>query len=240
MTRPLKSPRVRIAFFSICSAAIAVWLLVGFYYPGTFRKERNLGHRLGGDACPDLIENTLEVFRTAIPQFKPSDGYLYSECDIRETLDHHLVIFHDWDLERLVPDSTENRKALGVGRIGDQKICELTLRQVKALRLRRDQEIPTLEEVLREAMDLNLKKPLLLEIKHLHSDEGRQAVIDIARKYRDQSSLEIHFLAFTRNLSRSFPDTRTWLDKFHENGFRVYQTYRPKTPEYDLCKTWRH
>ena len=217
---------------------MAIWLLVGFYYPGTFRKEQNLGHRLGGDACPELVENTLEVFRKAVPEFESSKGYLYSECDIRETLDHHLVIFHDWDLERLVPDTPSNRQALGVAQIGGQKICELTLSQVKALRLKRDQEIPTLEEVLTEAEALQLDKPLLLEIKHLHSDEGRQAVIEIARRYRDEAKFEIHFLAFTRNLSRSFPDTRVWLDQFHANGFRVYQTYRPKTQKYDLCETW--
>lgn len=238
MKRQLRSQCIRLALAFVCAVAIAGWLLVGFVYPGTFRKEHNLGHRLGGDVYPDIAENSLEVFRKAIREIEDDEDYLFSECDLRETADHHLVVFHDWDFERLVPDTKANRQALGTQRIGEQKICELTLDQVKALRLNGGHEIPTLVEILDTAEQLNLKKPLILEIKYLHSDQGRQTAIDLASEYRDRSGLEIHFLTFIRNLKRSYPEPRKWLDQFHAKGFRVYQTYRPKTAEHDLYKTW--
>lgn len=238
MPRPLESQRIRLIFAFICTVGIVVWLLVGLVYPGTFRKELNLGHRLGGDVYPNIAENSLAVFRKAIAEIEHHEDYLFSECDIRETADHHLIVFHDQNLERLVPNNPVNRHALKTDRFGDVKICELTLEQVKALQLCDGQTIPTLKEILETAVQLQPKKPVLLEIKHLHSDQGRQAAIDLARRYRDQSNLEIHFLAFARNLRRSYPEPRIWLDKFNTNGFRVYQTYRPKIAKFDQCVTW--
>jgi len=122
--------------------------------------------------------------------------------------------------------------------VGDQPVNKLTLEQLQSLQLQGGTRIPTLEEVLQTAVRIQPVKPILLEIKLLHSDEARFHMLDLAKRYRDQHGLEIQFLAFIRNVSRSFDDPRQWLDRFSDAGFRVYQTYRPKTQEYDLCDTW--
>lgn len=166
-------------------------------------KQFNAGHQLGGDMYTDIPGNTIYAFERAKRELEQEPDYLYSECDLRETKDHEIVIFHDWDIGRLVPDSTANQSSLGVDRIGRIPINELTLEQIRSLELAGGHKIPTLEEVLRCAEQIELKKPLLLEIKVLGSDTGRTKVLELATKYRDQSNLEIHFLAFRRNISRS-------------------------------------
>lgn len=186
----------------------------------------------------DIPGNTIAVFQRAIHELENDQEYRYSECDLRETKDGEIVVFHDWDIGQLVPNSKHNQKVLGVSHVGPIPINELKMEQIESLELVGGQKIPTLEEVLECAVQLELQKPLLLEIKVLHSDAGRSKAISLATKYRDQSNLEIHFLAFRRNISRSFPDEKAWLKRFAEEGFRVYQVYRPKTKEYDLCETW--
>ena len=225
---------------AIVLAVLAV-CVVWFWRPGSFFKYPNWGHRLGGDVVSDHPENTLEIFRLTIldRKLESNEAYLYSECDLRETADHEIVIFHDWDLGRLVPDTHENRAAIGTSeKIEKQTIHELTLEQVKKLRLSGGEQIPTLEELLECACELNLQKPLLLEIKLLRTDAGRRQMLELAEKYRDQSDLQIDFLAFRRNISRSFDDPRKWLDKIKASGFRVYQVYRSKTPQNDICENW--
>ena len=228
--------------FAIAAATItlAIYCVIWFWRPGTLRDQYNQGHRLGGDLISELPENTLPVFRAAIERLESNSDYLYSECDLRETKDHEIVIFHDWDLIRLVPDTPANRAVVGGEKIGRQAIKDLTLSQVKSLRLNGGHEIPSLVEVLDCAVELQIKKPLILEIKDLHSDIGRQRAIDQAARCRDDSGLEIHFSGFRRHLGRSLPDTRKWLDQFSTNGFRVYQVYRPATKKYDLCETWEN
>lgn len=197
-----------------------------------------MGHRLGGDVFTELPENTLAVFRKSIREIESNEDFFYSECDLRETADHHIIVFHDWDLQKLIPDSAENRAALGVAKVGSQSIKDLSLSQVKSLRLEGGHEIPTLREVLETALELKLKKPLILEIKFFHSDQGRRAAIELAKEFRDRSSIEIHFSAFRRNFRRAYVQPKAWLPKFRSAGFRVYQVYRPKTSQYDLCDTW--
>lgn len=218
--------------------SIAIVIYTGLVQPGSWREETNFGHRLGGDVFTDQTENTLALFRKSIAELESHSDFLYSECDLRETSDHQVVIFHDWDLRNLVPDSTENRQALGVPSIGPQKICDLTLEQIQRLRLADGQPIPTLEELLATAIELELKKPLILEIKFFHSNKGRQAAIDIAKRFRDQADFEINFSGFRRNIYRSFDQPSIWLAKFQEEDFKVYQVYRPISPNYDFCETW--
>ena len=166
-----------------------------------------------------------------------SNDWQYAECDVRETRDHHLVVFHDWDISK-VPNSEVNQRALGAP-VRAQPICELTLEQIQGLKLECGCGIPTLEEVLQAIVVASPTKPLLLEIKYLHSNQGRTRLTELARQYRDNSDTEIHFLAFIRNLQRSFPDPTAWLKQCHDAGFCVYQVYRPKTKDYDLCETWQ-
>ena len=212
---------------------------IWFWRPGILFYTPNLGHRLGGDSIESYPENTLEVFRIALAELEESDDYAYSECDLRETCDHQIALFHDWDIARLVPDTIENRAAVEADRI-DKSIFfkNLTLGQVKRLRLKNDCQIPSLEEFFECAAELEPNKPILLELKLFHHEETCSRVIQMAKDFRDDTGLEVHFLAFIRNIKRSHPRPREWLDEFRAAGFRVYQVYRPKTPEYDLCETW--
>ena len=224
-------------------AALALFLVVcffaiiaGCFRPGILRGTPNDGHQLGGDLLPAIPGNTLEAFEAAITDHESNASYLYSECDIRETKDNQLVVFHDWDISG-VPDTEENRDALGEP-VGNQAICDLTLEHLQSLRLKGGCKIPTLKQVLDKTIQLKLAKPLLLEIKYLHSDQARQELLRSAIEFREGSEIEIHFLAFIRNIKRSFPEPEQWLEELSNNGFRVYQVYRPKTKEYDLCETW--
>jgi len=232
----------RILKFSCLALLLAVVLvggIVGWVRPGLMRSTPNDGHQLGGDLLAEIPGNTLQSFETAISKLESRPGYLYSECDVRETKDNQLVVFHDWDVSR-VPKTDRNRKALGEP-VGEQPVCELTLEQLKGLELQSGCSIPTLEEVLQKAVELKPTKPLLLEIKYLHSDTARNQLLESAKRFRgmdEEGGLEIHFLSFIRNINRSFPDPEQWLEDCAQNGFRVYQAYRPKIKAYDLCETW--
>jgi glycerophosphoryl diester phosphodiesterase len=184
----------------------------------------------------DLSGNTIECFTRGITQREKFDSWRYSECDVRETKDHRLVVFHDWDIS-VLQNTAENKAALGED-VRDQPICRLTLSQIQGLRLVCGSRIPTLEQVLEQADLLKIKKPLLLEFKHLHSDEAREELLKLALKFRDERNIEIHFLSFIRNVEICFPDSSHWMKKFAENRFRVYQVYRPKTANYDMCRWW--
>ena len=220
-------------------AAILIIAIVWFWRPGLWYSAENLGHRLGAGVVNRYPENTLEAFRESIEKLEGKDEYRYSECDLRETKDGEIVLFHDWDLARLVPDSEANRAALGVEVIGDQLLIkDLSLAQLQNLELEEGCRIPTLEAFLECAAELKPIKPILLELKLFHDRETCSRVIEVAKAFREQTGLEIHFLAFVRNLKRSHPNPRQWLDEFQAAGFRVYQVYRPKTEEHDLCETW--
>jgi glycerophosphoryl diester phosphodiesterase len=218
---------IRIAVVATLAGVLAVAAVVGCWRPGMLRGTPNQGHQLGGDIYETLPGNTIECFVSAIREL---------ECDIRETKDHELIVFHDWDVSG-IPNTDHNCSVLG-GRPAGQAICDLTLEQVQSLRLAGGAGIPTLEEILETAAEIRPKKPLLLEIKYLHSDDARNRMLELAKRYRDQNAISIHFLAFIRNIQRSFPEPREWLDRFAQNEFCVYQVYRPKTDQYDLCRTW--
>ncbi len=231
----MKKPIYR-ASIAVLFALVGVALVVGFWRPGLLRGQPNDGHQLGGDLMDDLSGNTIECFVRGVENLEANESWKYSECDIRETRDHHLIVFHDWDIS-CVPDSPENQLALGEP-VRKQAVCDLTLEQLQALKLNCGCNIPTLEDVLKKAAELKLKKPLLLEFKHLHSDLGREKFLELATQYRDQYEIELHFLAFIRNVQICFPDSEAWLERFSNADFRVYQVFRPKTAEFDLCKNW--
>lgn len=227
---------MKISFFTLFAFLLVIAVVVGCWRPGLMRAQPNNGHQLGGDLLPDVPGNTIAAFEIGIRDHESSEDWKYSECDVRETFDNQLVVFHDWDLSN-VPNSKFNRAVLGKA-MGDQPVNELTLEQLQSLKLEGGSRIPTLEEILQAAVRLGPAKPVLLEIKLLHSDEARYRMLEIAKQYRDQHGLDIHFLAFVRNINRSFDEPTEWLDRISKAGFRVYQTYRPKTAEYDLCETW--
>ncbi|MEW6273269.1 MAG: glycerophosphodiester phosphodiesterase family protein [Thermodesulfobacteriota bacterium] len=106
-----------------------------------------IAHRGASGECP---ENTLVAFRRALEQ-----GAMMIECDLQLTADGHVVVFHDWTLER-----TTN---------GSGVVCELALEAIRRLdagswRDRRfaGEPVPTLGETLdlvlpAAALNLELK-----------------------------------------------------------------------------------
>ena len=102
-------------------------------------KTLNIAHRGFTKEFPD---NTLESFYAATKL--GIDGV---ECDVHETADHHFVIIHDSEL---------------TGRT----ITELTLQQIRKVKLAEHYQIPTLEETL----DLcHNRIKLMLELKLVNS-----------------------------------------------------------------------
>ena len=201
----------KLSCLALLLLAVLAGYVVGWVRPGVMRGTPNDGHQLGGDLLAEFPGNTLEAFEVAINELESSPKYLYSECDIRETKDNQLVVFHDWDIGE-VPNTDRNRKSLGED-IDEQPICELTLEQIQGLELKGGCRVPTLEQVLQKAVELQPTKPLLLEVKYLHSDIGRQQLFELAKQYREKCEFEIHFLSFIRNINRSFPDPEQWFEE---------------------------
>lgn len=77
----------------------------------------------------EFDENTIVAYEAVYK--KGLRGY---EIDIRRTKDNHLVVFHDGDLKRII----------GI----DGSIEQLTLKEVKALRTKKGNVIPTLDEAM--------------------------------------------------------------------------------------------
>lgn len=104
------------------------------------KKILNIGHRGFSSKYP---ENTMLAFEEA---FKAgADGV---ECDLRLSADGHVVIFHDDDLKRLC------------GRSGS--IEQMTLSEIKKLKIKNSEKIPTLEDFLHSfhtsILNLEIKK----------------------------------------------------------------------------------
>ena len=87
------------------------------------------------------LENTLDAYETAW-----AAGVTLCECDVGLTRDGVLVLCHDTNFRRL---------ALGGSRKVDEPLVNLTLRDVKRLRLASGASAPTLEAVLVAARELS-------------------------------------------------------------------------------------
>lgn len=106
-----------------------------------------IAHRGASGECP---ENTMIAFRRAVEQ-----SAAMIECDLQLTADGHVVVFHDWNLDRTTD--------------GHGLLSSLTLQQVRALDAGawrgdrfRGERVPTLEELLELALP---RTQLNLELK---------------------------------------------------------------------------
>jgi glycerophosphoryl diester phosphodiesterase len=103
-------------------------------------KPLRIGHR---GAAGHVLENTLGSIEKAIEL-----GVDYVEIDLRLTRDGHVVVLHD---------ATVDRTTNSCGRIKD-----LTLAEVKRIKTKDGQHVPTLEEVLKVT---DGRVGLMLELK---------------------------------------------------------------------------
>jgi glycerophosphoryl diester phosphodiesterase len=135
----------------------------------------NIAHRGFSSQFP---ENTLIAFEEAMKI--GADGF---ECDLRLTSDGHVVIFHDDDLKRLCGAKGSVEKS--------------TLSELKKLKVKGEDEIPTLEEVLSQFHTTRIN----LEIKA--SDRPAVIVEEVLRvltKNRPQGP--ILFTSFSNEIMR--------------------------------------
>ena len=148
----------------------------GVYIDNTLRESDDviaIAHRGEAKLAP---ENTLAAFEIAI-----EEGAKSIEIDVRATADGHLVLMHDDDVSRTTD--------------GEGKISEMTLDEVKSLRIdpkpwmsvSEEQEVPTLEEALlfikgRALADLDMKNAdpgLLVETIEM-ADALNTAYVDVS------------------------------------------------------------
>lgn len=108
------------------SLALLIFLICVSSSSAQTTEVKLFGHRGGAF---EYDENTIEAFQETYDR-----GLRGYEIDIRRTKDNHLVLFHDADLKRIVGQ--------------DGPIEELTLDEVKGLRTKEGNPIPTLDEVL--------------------------------------------------------------------------------------------
>ncbi len=145
-----------------------------------------IGHRGAKAYAP---ENTLVSFRKALEL-----GVDMVEFDVRITKDKHPVVFHDRRVGRL----TEN-----AGRIKN-----LTLREVKKLRINGQEGIPTLAEVL-EVIDNKIGLDIELKIRG-----SAQIVIQTLRDYKINFSnimISSNYASEIREAERLEPEITTAL-----------------------------
>ena len=158
------------------------------------RKPLNIAHRGASGHAP---ENTMAAFRLAVEQCAD-----WIELDIHQTADRHLVVLHDFSLQRTTGDR--------------RTVKDLTLHQIKTLDVGRwwheayrGEKVPTLDEVLaftenRIRVQIEIKRgssfypgieKRLIEIIARHGAEKRTAV----------SSFEIETLKTLRKLDNKIP-----------------------------------
>jgi glycerophosphoryl diester phosphodiesterase len=104
---------------------------------------RPIAHRGYHDTATGRVENTLPAFEAAIVH------RFAIECDVRETADGAIVVFHDETVARLTT---------GLG-----SVSRMSLRELRAVRFRTgDARVPVLDDVL-DLVDGRV--PLFIEIK---------------------------------------------------------------------------
>jgi len=142
-----------------------------------------LAHR---GANREFDENTLAAFKRAAEL--QADAV---ECDPKLTKDGVFVIMHDFTVDR-----TTN---------GRGKISDLTLDQVRALRTRHGEPVPTLEEVLKLAHDSGLA--IYLDMKTPPPDLGT-GLIALVDKYEMHKRVIVgtYDKRFCRTLKQLWPD----------------------------------
>ena len=177
--------------FAFISAAYAFLIMPRLKYPPDLTfifcdyAHRGLHSVRKGQAreATKIPENSLAAFELAV---RANYGI---ELDVRLTRDKKVVVFHDENLLHMC----------GV----DKKVSELTLSELKTLRLAdTDQTIPTFEEVLRL---VDGKVPLLVEVK---SDTVKNASLCIrTAKLLDFYSGPFAIQSFNRLFSGGFATT---------------------------------
>jgi glycerophosphoryl diester phosphodiesterase len=149
-------------------------------------KTLNIAHRGFTKESPD---NTLESFYAAIKL-----GFDGIECDVHETVDHHFIIFHDNEL---------------AGRL----INELSLSEIRKIKIVQHYQIPTLEETL-ELCHNRIK--VMLELKLVNSLDLFLEIVNAGMKPG-----ELFITSFHPNLVNKLADFTQQILRGVLTGFAV-------------------
>ncbi len=157
----------------------------------------NIAHRGYTKQFPD---NTLEAFQAAIEL-----GVDVVECDVRETIDHGFVIFHEPELQ-------------GVD------IGEMSLTDVREIRLHDEYAIPTLEEALALLKD---HVGLILDLKDLESLDSLLEILR-AEVNPDRVAFGSFNTQLLRELSYKAPEFRRGLilERVESDPIEVLESVR--------------
>lgn len=131
-----------------------------------FLKENLIAHR--GLHSSNTIENTLSAFIKAMHK-----GYII-ELDIHILKDNTIVVYHDYNLERLT---------------GKNKTIEnLTYPQLSQIKIKNKYAIPTLNQVMNI---INGNVPLLIEVKDLNNNSKfEEELVKILDNYKGKFAIQ--------------------------------------------------
>ena len=174
----------------------------------------NLGHRGGKKHFKELPENSLILLEHALKggpygnSIQYHVNFKYLELDVRETLDGHLIVFHDRNLARMVPNRGKNKKTYrnllsnpkfiertGYRKYKEFQVSDLTLEEIKRFHLRGfpNQSIPTLEEYLSHARQFGLQKPIAIDIKAI-TDKAKLLLNAMATAFLREYLNKVHII----------------------------------------------
>ncbi|HZR79685.1 MAG TPA: glycerophosphodiester phosphodiesterase family protein [Candidatus Binatia bacterium] len=173
--------------------------------PADFKR---IAHRGASAECP---ENTLAAFRRAMEL-----GAAMIECDLQLTADGHVVVFHDWTLERTTT---------GAGLVRERSLADVQALDAGSWRDPRfaGEAVPTLPQIL-DATDGRVE--LNLELKS-ERDDGRLVLTAMAEVTRHRaldrvlfSSFHMGLLARVRDASPHAAIAVLWSGPPFEDAFR--------------------
>lgn len=195
---------------------------------------KNYGHRLGGDIYSHLPENSLAVYRESILHLMEHEKYLYSEFDIRETLDGKLAVFHDKTLARMAPwkmnqAQYEQLIQLIKKRRGKKysykkiKLEWLNYDELKELRLKGDleQTVPLLVDILNLSLEEHAFRPLVVEIKLLKTKEAKLQLLEQLSEFKEVFQFYPLVFAEKYDFPGEFPITLLAFKKHFKNSFKT-------------------
>lgn len=223
---------------------------------------RNWGHRASGGSGEYhsfLPENSLVALEAGLlgwngeAPIQDHKKYTYLEFDVQETRDGHLVVFHDKTISRMIPNTAENKVVFNElfmdtefrsrfkkqkVKYKDLKIFDFTLDELKRLQLAGsyEQQVPTLNEFLDSAARFQLRKPIIVEIKYLKTEQVKRELLHRIKEFREiyMNGQEIKvekafnfpettaFLAFPKKYKKTYgvKESRTsWCEEIKSLGF---------------------
>ena len=175
---------------------------------------KNSGHRLGTSGTP--TENTIEGLQSSLGNSSRSD-FRYWEFDIQESSDGEVFVFHD---DAITVDGSPSETS------------DMPFSKIHEAGLQQGISIPLLSEVCEHLRDR--EEPVMVEIKHLETDQARTEVLETISKMRKWK-----LMATPIRFSRSFPEESRdeWRSRFESEGVELVRVGRHRLNLFRSGKT---